>query len=96
MADTKETTQDKKQSAAENGAVKTKTLWGVVVSNKMKDTIVVETSNYAKHPRYGKFVKTRKLHKAHDAGNTKQVGEKVQIEKVRPISKDKHFRVVNS
>lgn len=84
MAENKETTQEKKH----------KTLRGVVVSDKMKDTVVVEVSRYAKHPKYGKFVTTRKRHKAHDEGNTKKVGDKVEIEKVRPISKDKHFKVV--
>jgi len=94
MTDKKITTEKKKQPAAVSGAVKTKTLKGVVVSDKMKDTIVVEVSRYAKHPKYGKYVTIRKKHKAHDAGNTKAIGDKVEIEKVRPISKDKHFKVV--
>jgi small subunit ribosomal protein S17 len=71
-----------------------KKLTGTVVSNKMKDTVVVEVSTYHKHSKYEKFVKTRKKFKAHDAGNTKQVGEKVTIRETRPISKDKHFIVV--
>lgn len=73
---------------------KHKTLRGIVVSDKMKDTVVVEVSRYSKHPKYGKYVKANKKYKAHDAGNTKKIGEKVEIEKTRPISKDKHFKVI--
>jgi len=72
-----------------------KILSGTVVSNKMKDTIVVSVESYEKHPKYEKFVTKRKKFKAHDAGNTKQVGEKVEIVESRPISKDKHFKLVN-
>ncbi len=72
---------------------KAKVLSGIVVSNKMKDTIVVEVSGFKKHPKYKKFVTTRKKFKAHDAGNTKQLGEKVEIVESKPISKDKHFIV---
>jgi len=75
-------------------AKKSKTLRGVVVSDKMKDTVVVQVSRYTKHPTYGKFVNINKKYKAHDLGNTKKIGDKVEIEEVRPISKDKRFRVV--
>ena len=81
---TEKTTKEKKQ----------KTLRGVVVSDKMQDTVVVEVSRYMKHPKYGKYVMFRKKYKADDKGNTKKVGEKGVIEQTRPISKDKHFRVV--
>ncbi len=69
-------------------------LSGTVVSNKMKDTIVVKVDRFEKHPKYQKFIKRSKKFKAHDAGNTKQVGEKVDIRETKPISKDKHFVVV--
>lgn len=72
----------------------TKTLSGTVVSNKMKDTIVVSVERYEKHPKYGKFIKRRKKFKAHDVGNTKSMGEKVKITESKPISKDKHFIVM--
>ena len=67
---------------------------GTVLSNKMKDTIVVAVSSYEKHPKYGKFVKKRKKFKVHDAGNTKQIGEKVIIVETKPISKEKHFKLI--
>jgi small subunit ribosomal protein S17 len=67
---------------------------GVVVSDKMKDTIVVDVARFVKHPKYGKFMKMNKNIKAHDAGNTKKIGEKVTIEECRPISKSKTFKVI--
>ena len=73
---------------------KSKRLTGVVVSDRMKNTIVVKVDRYEKHPKYGKFVKKSKRFKADDPGNTKKIGEKVTIEECRPISKDKHFRLV--
>jgi small subunit ribosomal protein S17 len=73
-----------------------KTLSGVVVSNKMKDTVVVKVSRFVKHPKYGKYTSKDKKFKAHDLGNTKQVGDKVEIVECAPISKDKHFKVVKS
>ncbi len=73
---------------------KSKILSGTVVSNKMKNTAVVLVERYEKHPRYGKFVKKRKKFKAHDEGNSKNIGEKVRIRETRPISKDKHFVVI--
>ncbi len=68
-------------------------LSGVVVSDKMKDTIVVKIDRFVKHVKYGKFQKLSKKYKAHDAGNTKKIGEKVTIVECRPMSKDKHFIV---
>ncbi len=70
---------------------KTKTLKGTVVSDKMKDTIVVVVERYVKHPKYGKFITKRKRYKVHDAGNTTKIGDIVMIKETRPISKDKYF-----
>jgi small subunit ribosomal protein S17 len=75
-------------------ATKQKVLSGTVVSTKMKDTVVVLVERYEKHPKYEKFIKRSKRFKAHDAGNTKVMGEKVEIRESKPISKDKHFVVV--
>ena len=71
-----------------------KVLRGTVVSDKMKDTTVVEVTRYFKHPKYGKFIKTRKRYKAHDVGNTCSVGQKAEIIECKPVSKDKRFKVV--
>jgi small subunit ribosomal protein S17 len=67
---------------------------GVVVSDKMKNTIVVDVARFVKHPKYGKFMKRNKNIKADDVGNTKKIGDKVTIEECRPISKGKNFKVV--
>ncbi|MCK5589331.1 MAG: 30S ribosomal protein S17 [Candidatus Pacebacteria bacterium] len=72
-----------------------KKISGVVVSDKMKDTIVVLVENYFKHPKYQKFIKKSKKYKAHDEGNTKKVGDEVEIMESKPISKTKKFILVN-
>jgi small subunit ribosomal protein S17 len=74
--------------------IKQKTLVGTVVSDKMKDTIVVLVERYVKDEKYQKYVVKHKKFKAHDAGNTKKIGDKVTIVATRPISKDKHFKVM--
>lgn len=73
-----------------------KTLSGVVTSDKMTNTIVVKINHFVKHPKYGKFITRSKKYKAHDEGNTKKIGDNVTIVECRPISKDKHFKVVNA
>lgn len=69
-------------------------LTGKVVSDKMKDTIVVLVERRVQHPVYGKFVRrSTKLH-AHDAGNTCKIGDMVTIKESRPISKTKRWTLV--
>jgi len=67
---------------------------GVVVSDKMKDTISVKTYRYVKHLKYGKYQKITKKYLVHDFGNTKKIGDQVTIKECRPISKRKSFKVV--
>jgi len=71
------------------------TLKGVVVGDKMDKTIVVSVSRFIKHPLYGKFYKVNKKYKAHDENNKYKIGDKVEIVETRPISKDKHFSVID-
>ena len=71
-----------------------KQLSGVVVSDKMQDTVVVAVTRYVKHPKYGKFIKKIKKYKADDKGNTVNIGDNVKIEETKPISKDKSFKIV--
>ncbi len=71
-----------------------KTMKGTVTSDKMKDTVVVLVSRFVKHPKYDKYISIDKKIKAHDAGNTKKIGDKVVIEECAPISKDKRFKVI--
>ena len=71
-----------------------KTRTGVVSSNKMDKTIVVEIERKVKHPLYGKFVKkTTKFH-AHDEKNECSIGDLVKIMETRPLSKTKRWRLV--
>lgn len=62
----------------------------------MKDTIVVEIKSYKKEPKYKKFMLISKRYKAHDKGNTFKVGDTVDIVPSKPISKDKHFKVIQN
>jgi len=67
---------------------------GIVVSNKMQKTIVVEVRDRAKHPLYKKTVNKTKRIKAHDENNECGIGDTVAISECRPLSKDKHWRLV--
>lgn len=82
------TTQQTKERAS------VQTFSGVVVSAKMRDTVVVAVTRFVQHPKYRKFMKVVKKYHAHDAGNTKKEGDAVEIVSSRPISKTKTFRVV--
>jgi len=75
---------------------KKRVLSGIVTSDKMKDTVVVTVQRYEKLSKYKKYVNISKKYKAHDAGNTCKIGDKVEIEECRPISKDKKFIVKKS
>jgi len=67
---------------------------GLVVSNKMKKTIVVTVERKVKHPIYGKFVKKSTKFMAHDEKNDSNIGDRVRIAETRPLSKNKCWRLV--
>ena len=67
---------------------------GVVVSDHMDKSIVVEVERKVKHPKYGKFVKKSSRFMAQDDENTCQAGDKVRIAETRPLSKNKCWRLV--
>lgn len=71
-----------------------KTEVGVVSSNKMDKTVVVEVRDRVKHPLYKKIVNRTVKYKAHDENNECNVGDKVLLMETRPLSKDKRWRVV--
>lgn len=71
-----------------------KTVVGIVTSNRMNKTIVVEAKKHVKHPKYGKFVRRATVYKAHDEENKAKQGNKVEIMETRPLSKTKHWRLV--
>jgi small subunit ribosomal protein S17 len=66
---------------------------GVVVSDKMDKSCVVEVSRTVKHPLYGKYIRKRARFMVHDEGNQCVVGDKVRIAETRPISSRKRWRV---
>lgn len=70
-----------------------KIIEGVVVSDKMMDTLTVQVDRFVKHPKYGKFVKKSKKYQVHAPKSEKKVGDKVQIIETRPISKTKKFKL---
>lgn len=67
---------------------------GRVVSNKMNKTVVVEVERSVVHPIYRKVLRRVTKLKAHDEQNSCNVGDRVRMVETRPISKDKHWRVV--
>jgi small subunit ribosomal protein S17 len=69
-------------------------LTGVVVSDKMAKTRVVEISRLKKHSRYEKYIKVSNRFKAHDENNEYKTGDTVLIEETRPLSKDKRWKIV--
>ena len=71
-----------------------KTRVGVVVSDKMDKTIVVEIRTRVKHPLYGKIMNRTENFKAHDENNECGIGDTVRIMETRPLSKDKRWRLV--
>ena len=71
-----------------------KTRVGLVVSDKMDKTVVVAIKDNVKHPLYKKIMKRTVKFKAHDEENACGIGDKVQVMETRPLSKDKHWRVV--
>lgn len=71
-----------------------KTRVGVVVSDKMQKTVVVQIDRRVPHPMYGKMVTRTKTVKAHDEENSARSGDTVRIMETRPLSKDKRWRVV--
>lgn len=70
-----------------------KTQVGIVVSDKMDKTVVVNVDQLVKHPIYKKYIKRRTKYKAHDELNSCGIGDKVLIVECRPLSRDKRWRV---
>jgi small subunit ribosomal protein S17 len=88
--------KSKKNTETTTPEKKGKVLSGVVVSDKMQDTVVVSVSRYFKHPKYQKFMTVDKRYKVHNPGNTCKVGDKVTIIESKPISKTKRFVILNN
>ncbi|MFH1088029.1 MAG: 30S ribosomal protein S17 [Chloroflexota bacterium] len=67
---------------------------GRVVSNKMNMTVVVSVETRRRAPVYGKLVRRRRKYLAHDGDGVCKVGDIVRLAEARPLSKEKHWRVV--
>jgi small subunit ribosomal protein S17 len=76
---------------AERGTPKSRV--GVVLSNKMQKTVVVQVERRMKHGKYGKYMTQKKKYKAHDETNACKPGDTVRISETRPLSKEKRWRV---
>jgi small subunit ribosomal protein S17 len=66
---------------------------GLVVSDKMDKTVVVEVEDRVKHPKYGKVIRRTKKYRAHDGANECGVGDRVLLMETRPLSATKRWRV---
>ena len=82
---------DAAESAAPRGYRKVRE--GVVVSDKMDKTVVVEVEDRVKHPKYAKVIRRTKKYKAHDGENACGVGDRVRLMEIRPMSATKRWRV---
>jgi len=82
------------EAHAEGEEASRRRLIGRVASAKMQKTVVVEVVRFKRDNVYKKYVKVRKRYKAHDETNQYKVGDKVEIQEHRPISRDKRFIVV--
>jgi len=70
-----------------------KQMQGIVSSDKMDKTVVVQVVTQMKHPQYGKYVQRTKKYYAHDEANDSKIGDTVLITETRPLSKLKRYRV---
>ncbi len=67
---------------------------GIVMSNKMDKSIVISVERKVKHAIYGKFVKMTSKFMAHDDKNDCNIGDTVKIMEIKPMSKNKCWRLV--
>lgn len=67
---------------------------GVVLSNKMNKTLIVEVTRLITHAQFKKVVKSKVKYAVHDEKNEAKIGDKVRIEETRPLSKTKRWRLV--
>ena len=82
------------ETAAEGTRERRRALVGVVTSDRTDKTITVRVERRFAHPKYGKFVRKHKKYYAHDEKNEAHVGDTVELEATRPLSKTKRWRLV--
>lgn len=71
-----------------------RTLIGKVISTKMTKTVIVSVETRKPHPLYKKIVRKTKKYKVHNENHEVKIGARVKIIETRPISKEKHFKLI--
>jgi small subunit ribosomal protein S17 len=71
-------------------------LQGVVVSANMAKTVVIRIDRSVMHPKYGKYYTVSKKLKVHDEEGKAHVGDTIEIEETRPLSREKRFRYLST
>ncbi len=84
--------EDVSEATTERAMRKSRT--GLVISDKMDKTVVVQVQTLKEHPKYRKVIRQSTRFKAHDEQNQCKVGDRVRIMETRPLSHDKRWRVV--
>ena len=82
------------KQAGHSGRGQSKSRVGTVVSNKMRETVVVQSDRTVQHPRYKKFYRKSRKFVAHAKDGQCNVGDRVRIVETRPLSKTKRWRMV--
>ncbi len=80
---------------SESGSAERKIISGVVVSNRMDKTAVVQVQRRFAHPVFKKYVSKRVKYKVHDEKNDLNIGDTVRIIETRPLSRDKRWRLLD-
>ena len=91
MADTTTKPAAKPTAAPASNA---RVVTGIVTRDQMAKTRRVEIQRLVRHPKYGKFIKQRTVCYAHDEGNESHLGDTVEIQESRPLSKLKRWRLL--
>ncbi|TXL58057.1 30S ribosomal protein S17 [Aeromicrobium terrae] len=86
--------ENTKDNAVTEGRTARKVREGLVVSDKMDKTVVVNVEDHVKHHLYGKVLRRNIKLKAHDEANEAGVGDRVLLMETRPLSATKRWRVV--
>jgi small subunit ribosomal protein S17 len=68
---------------------------GIVVSDRMQKTIVVQVERMVRHARYKRVIRRSKKYKVHDEQNSAHIGDTVRIREVRPLSAEKYHQLVD-
>jgi small subunit ribosomal protein S17 len=89
-----ENAKDETVSTTTEARSRRKTREGLVLSDKMDKTVVVEVEDRVKHQLYGKVIRRTSKLKAHDEQNAAGIGDRVLLMETRPLSATKRWRVV--